>query len=254
MAERHTVHRRCASTEGVSLSQAHPPQSPKSDTNVMGLIGMIMSIMGFVTLISAPIGLVLSLFGLRHPQKGMAIAGVIVGILSTAYAAVIGLIMLTYFGTIGACCCVAIGAAREQQAQEQAAKAAVAPLLNRTADQIEIEGMYVPSFESGAQDASGEAVYTDDAGAKKVVDFSATFEKVDGAWQVTNVTIDSEPRDWVEFDFEDDSDSDEDAADETGDAGSSEVSPDENGNTGPVTTEDNQSINVGVESESAPTP
>ena len=85
------------------MSQAYPQQPPpKSDTNVMGLIGLIMSIVGFFTLISAPIGLILSLFGLRHPQKGMAIAGVVVGIISTLYAAVIAAIMLMYFGTLGA--------------------------------------------------------------------------------------------------------------------------------------------------------
>jgi hypothetical protein len=227
------------------VSQDYPaPQKPaSSDLNTMGLIGLILSIMGFMTIIAAPIGLIFSLMGLKHPQKGLAIAGTIVGIISTLYAAVIAIIMLMYFGTIGACCCVAIGAAREQQAQEQAAKTVVAPLLNRTADQIDIEGLHVPSFESGAQQASGRAVYTDDAGVKKEVDFSATFEKVDGTWQATDATIDSEPRDWVDYSADGDFDSD-DWEDES----SEDASSDDDGNDGTVTTGDNEPINIDSES------
>ena len=118
--------------------------------------------------------------------------------------------------------------------------------------------MYVPTFETGAQQASGEAIYTDDAGAKKVVDFSATFEKVGGAWQVTNATIDSEPRDWVEFDVDDYDSDDEDAESDTDEDGSEGESVDESpvdddGNSGTVTTGDNEPINIDSDAEAAPT-
>lgn len=230
------------------MSQAYyppPPAKPSSDMNIFGLIGLILSVLGFMTLIAAPIGLIFSLIGMRHEQKGLAIAGVIVGIFSTLYAATIAFIMFMYFGMIGTMCCFAANMVKEQSAQEQAAKAAVAPLLNKTPAEIEIHGLSIPPFNSSTQ-ASGEAVYTDDAGARKVVDFTATFDKSSGTWTATNATLDSEPRDWVEFDFEDDGD-DEDAEDETGDEESPEESPDENGNTGTVTTGDNQPINADAE-------
>lgn len=219
-----------------------PPSTPTSETNTYGLIGLILSIMGFMTIIAAPIGLILSLIGLKHPQKGLAIAGTIVGIISTLYAAVITFIFVVYFGAIGAMCCFAASAVKEQQAQEQAAKAAVAPLLNKAESDIAIHGLSIPPFTS-SQTASGQAVYTDDAGAKKVVDFTATFDKSSGSWTATGATIDSDPRDWVEFEdydsdeWEDDS-SDDDSSDEMSDE---EESSDDFGDEQPeATTPDDQ--------------
>src|SRR5690348_9132833 len=71
--------------------QPMQPQAPVTHvfvnaqpTNGLGLAGFITSLVGIVTCgVIAPIGLVLSLFGLMKPPRGFAIAGTIIGLIGS---------------------------------------------------------------------------------------------------------------------------------------------------------------------------
>ncbi|MCC9605360.1 DUF4190 domain-containing protein [Blastopirellula sp. JC732] len=55
-----------------------------SDPNNMGLAGFIVSLVGLVSCgLLSPIGMVLSLFGMRKQPKGLAIAGFVMGLVGT---------------------------------------------------------------------------------------------------------------------------------------------------------------------------
>lgn len=57
-----------------------PPPRPVKDGNTPGLVGFILSLLGLVSCgLLAPIGLIVSLFGLGKEPKGFAIAGVVLG-------------------------------------------------------------------------------------------------------------------------------------------------------------------------------
>jgi hypothetical protein len=68
-----------------------PPRSPAS--NALGLAGFIVSLVTFVFTcgILCPVGLVLSLFGLRKEPRGFAIAGAIIGGIGSIVAVLWGL-------------------------------------------------------------------------------------------------------------------------------------------------------------------
>ncbi len=175
-----------------------PPQSQPApaDTNTLGLIGLILSIMGFMTPITAPVGLVLSIMGMKHPQQGVAVAGLIVGIFSTLYAAAIAMVMLFYFGAIGACClCGSLGA-WQQSSQQQAARTAVATELGKSTSAIRIEKFSTTGLGQDT-DATGTAVYTASDGRRTAVDFRCWLRKFDGQWEATEMEIASEPYEWT---------------------------------------------------------
>jgi hypothetical protein len=166
-----------------------PPPKPADATNALGLIGLILSMTGFIMLITAPIGLVLSLMGLKHPDKGLAVAGTVVGIFSTLWAAVWLCIALAYFGMIGAlfgtmCCMassVASGAAERVEQQQAAAEIATAQLGQHvTVDLFNITGT------GDSRQASGIALYAGEGGKQMAVDFSCQLDKVDGTWEASN--------------------------------------------------------------------
>ena len=58
-----------------------PPPPPPEGANVAGIIGFILSLIGCCAVVTAPIGAIVSLFGLKHPRKGFAIAGLILGLI-----------------------------------------------------------------------------------------------------------------------------------------------------------------------------
>lgn len=78
------------------FSHVPPPNPPPAPflppqrvLNIPGLIGMISSIVGLLGLCLAPFfvfsiaGLIVSIFGMRRPDRGMAIAGLVMGIIGT---------------------------------------------------------------------------------------------------------------------------------------------------------------------------
>lgn len=74
-------------------------------SNSMGVAGFIISLVGWVSCgILCPIGLVLSLIGLRKQPRGFAVAGVILGVLGTIWAVIAlffgGLAMLLACGGV----------------------------------------------------------------------------------------------------------------------------------------------------------
>ena len=88
----------------------YAPQSQAENT--LGLVGFICSLVGLVFCIAAPVGLVLSLMGLRREPKGLAIAGTIIGGLTTlSYLAI-----LAFYGAVIAAC-IGIGVAAQPELQ-----------------------------------------------------------------------------------------------------------------------------------------
>ncbi|HED53909.1 MAG TPA: hypothetical protein ENJ00_06875 [Phycisphaerales bacterium] len=101
----------------------HPPQPPHSPqppqpasiqaavvqpTNTLGIVGFILSLLGFVGTcgLLSPIGLILSIIALRREPKGFAIAGLILGILGTIVFAlamlIFGVFALAFVGLLAA--------------------------------------------------------------------------------------------------------------------------------------------------------
>jgi len=185
--------------------QQMPMPGPRSaGTNVFGLIGLIAAILGFFTLVTAPIGLVLSLIGLRHPEKGLAIAGTIVGAISTIFAIVMALIFGTYIFAMTACCVGVSAMAKEEMAIKAAAEAAVAKELGKPASQIELK-----KFDSGLSSetpriASGTAVWRSNDGKSMARDFTCTVSEKDDKWTASNVQFTSDPYEWIDLDEEED--------------------------------------------------
>ena len=87
------------------MSQApyQPPTSasspPITPTNTVGMIGFIISLIGLLLTcgLASPLGLLVSLFGLFKPPRGMAIAGTVLGLIGTGFLATVG---LTIIGTV----------------------------------------------------------------------------------------------------------------------------------------------------------
>lgn len=69
----------------------------RTGTNGLGIAGFICSLIGLLTCgVLSPVGLLLSLVAMFRPPRGFAIAGVILGILGSAWvAAIIALVSLT---------------------------------------------------------------------------------------------------------------------------------------------------------------
>jgi len=89
--------------------QAPPPGMAPQPTNGMGVAGFIISLCGLACAIGFPIGLILSLIGLRREPKGFAIAGTIIGAIGTAGLLIVALI---YGAMLGGCAlCAGVGAA-----------------------------------------------------------------------------------------------------------------------------------------------
>jgi hypothetical protein len=85
-------------------------QSPQENT--LGLVGFIASLVGLFFCVAAPIGLILSLMGLRQQPKGFAIAGAIIGGITTLFY----LAIVAMYGAVIAAC-IGIGAAAQPMIQ-----------------------------------------------------------------------------------------------------------------------------------------
>ncbi|MCA9269997.1 MAG: hypothetical protein KDA41_16060 [Planctomycetales bacterium] len=189
----------------------HAPQpypSQPEPFNTMGLVGLLLSIFGFFSLITAPIGLIVSCMGLKHEPKVLGILGIIIGSISTLYAATAAAFMFLYFGTIAMCCCFGGTVAWQAMAQDKAISEALAGELNRPAEQISIRQAERSPPMSDDMTVDGTAVYTDDDGTRTGVDFHCQVIKVDGAWEVHDLTITSEPYEWIEPEIDSEPDSD----------------------------------------------
>lgn len=69
-----------------------PPADPGA--NVAGIVGFIVSLVGLPCcggVIISPLGFIISLIGLRHPKKGLAIAGAILGGIGTVLTILMGI-------------------------------------------------------------------------------------------------------------------------------------------------------------------
>ena len=98
-------------------AQAQPAGAQGGPSNTWGLAGLIVSLVGLLLCgILSPIGLILSIVGLRRPQqRGLAVAGLIIGIIGTVWLVVVAIIG---FGTMAAC--VGIGGAVARHARTMA--------------------------------------------------------------------------------------------------------------------------------------
>jgi hypothetical protein len=129
------------------------PQAPQyyqpPQENTLGLVGFIASIIGLFFCIAAPIGLIISLLGLRQQPKGFAIAGSIIGGITTLfYLAIVAL----YGAVIAAC--IGVGVAAQPMMQ-------TAIKLDEARHAIEngkTDGVY-PSQAEGGRIIAGKADY-----------------------------------------------------------------------------------------------
>jgi hypothetical protein len=63
-----------------AMSEPLPPPSREPPSNAIGLAGFVVSLVGIISCGAlSPIGLILSLIGLRKEPKGLAVAGTIIG-------------------------------------------------------------------------------------------------------------------------------------------------------------------------------
>ncbi len=71
------------------LSYRHPPRH--SDSNGMGIAGFVCSLVGLVACagVLCPIGLILSAIGMQREPRGLAIAGLIIGIVGSVEVLVV---------------------------------------------------------------------------------------------------------------------------------------------------------------------
>lgn len=65
------------------MQQPHMIQPEPQGSNPVGLVGFILSVVGLLTCVTAPIGLIVSLFGLPKKPNGFAVAGVVTGAIGT---------------------------------------------------------------------------------------------------------------------------------------------------------------------------
>src|SRR5688572_31071314 len=77
-----------------------PPVAPPASSNGLGVAGLIVSIVGWLTCgLLCPIGVLLSLFGLFKRPRGLAIAGLVVGLAGSLFLVVFGFAVVAgYFG------------------------------------------------------------------------------------------------------------------------------------------------------------
>ena len=98
--------------------QAQGAGAQGGPSNTWGLVGFIVSLIGLLLTcgVLCPIGLILSIVGLRRPQqRGYAVAGLIIGIVGTVWLVIVAIIG---FGTMAAC--VGIGSAVARHARTMA--------------------------------------------------------------------------------------------------------------------------------------
>ena len=189
---------------GSPAPMPHPqhPKSSDSDANIWGIIGLIMGLFGFFTYITAPVGLVMSYMGMKHPRNGIAIAGLVVSIISTIYAIVVVVILVVWFGVIAAMCgssCFCLGLASDEMALQRAVQDRVAEELELSSFEVRINGFSSsPPFSGDEKTFTGTAVYSDDSGTEMAIDFSGDAEKVDGQWEVNSLILEGEPYEWFE--------------------------------------------------------
>jgi len=95
------------------------PPAPQP-VNAAGLVGFILSMCGLACGILFPVGFIVSLFGLRRPPKGFAIAGTVIGAVGSVIwgivAAVYGTVLVAYIG-----CCMSFGAAMKPVVETESA-------------------------------------------------------------------------------------------------------------------------------------
>lgn len=91
-----------------------PGYQPAPQENTLGLIGFIVSLLGLFVCPAAPVGLIISLMGLRREPKVFAIIGTIIGGLLTLFYVVI----LAIYGAMLAAC-IGIGVAAQPAIQTQ---------------------------------------------------------------------------------------------------------------------------------------
>ncbi len=103
---------------GAQYPQPYPPAKlgPAPQENALGLLGFVLSLVGLFMCVAAPIGLILSLAGLRREPKALAIAGTVIGGITTAFygvvAAIYGAMILTMIAA-----CIGIGVVAHPFAQ-----------------------------------------------------------------------------------------------------------------------------------------
>jgi hypothetical protein len=78
--------------------ESYPPPPPppplRSQTNGLGIAGFIVSLVGVFTCVLSPVGLILSLVGLRKHPRGFAIAGSIIGGIGTLILGIFAVALL----------------------------------------------------------------------------------------------------------------------------------------------------------------
>ena len=75
-------------------------QQGPSQSNGMGIAGFVVSLVGFISCgLLSPIGCILSLMGLRQEPRGLAIAGLVLGLVGSAWLALFGFACIA--GTLG---------------------------------------------------------------------------------------------------------------------------------------------------------
>jgi type II secretory pathway pseudopilin PulG len=134
---------------GEYASPYQPPKATGGDqSNVPGLIGFILSLVGFISCGTlSPIALILSCIGLRKEPKGLAIAGLVISILGTIELILVA-IYISAVAAIFATCAGAMGIAAQEIQKESETRAAI-----RSAEE-EIESYYETNGEY-PDDATG---------------------------------------------------------------------------------------------------
>ncbi|MEM8738780.1 MAG: DUF4190 domain-containing protein [Planctomycetota bacterium] len=93
----------------------------KSPSNGMGTAGFVLSLVGWVTCgVLCPVGLVLSIIGVRREPRGLAIAGIIIGALGSLFLLVIGLGVIAGILGLGAASTVIVASAQQAAVQFKA--------------------------------------------------------------------------------------------------------------------------------------
>ncbi len=179
-----------------------PPKPAPPDTNIWGLFGLLLGLIGFFLWIAAPVGLVMSYLGLKHPNNGLAIAGLIVSIISTIWAAIILGFLLLYFGMwaamCGSCICLGMSAATDTLALENEVRTQVAEELELHSFEVVTHDFATEPVTGDDRWFSGTAVYDEESPQPKAIDFSGDAQKVNGTWQIISLQFQGEPYDWVE--------------------------------------------------------
>jgi hypothetical protein len=91
---------------GAQYPQPYPPAKPgpAAQENTLGLVGFVLSLLGLFMCVAAPIGLILSLVGLRQEPKTLAVAGTVVGGIMTLFYGILALLYGAMILTMIAAC------------------------------------------------------------------------------------------------------------------------------------------------------